>query len=235
MFRYIKSGCSLVHSLTVLGKLHVVVYSLRAVKGTVTGDESIGGVVGVNEASGVALDALSVRPLAAQAGSPDAVREPFKAVSMRVRSIPMGISPQPTQAASQETTGVICSCTNKGEIGYQHVGYNTGGLWEFKHGVRFPVWLERYMDAKMLLDSSQPYIDKPTETKPIDELDRAAAGMLNQLADSSFNAADNVIDDFKVMNDVMSSIRDTAHSAGVDTRCNAWRYPCFLHSQLPVS
>ena len=241
LFRYIKSG-AVVHSLTVSGtvepegtKSGLGILAGRneglirscAVKGTVTGDESIGGVVGVNEASGVVLDCLSQVVVTGSTNAGGIAGRSEGTIQGCINEGAVNTdgnqSPTNTGGITGKSNGVIRSCTNKGEIGYQHVGYNTGGIVGIQDGSVISCVNHGKVygrkDVGGIVGQFEPYIDKTYGTKPIDELDRALdslSGLLNQLADQVSNAADNVVDDFKVMNDAMSSIRHTAHSAGVE-------------------
>lgn len=241
LFRYIEPGAT-VHSLTVSGtvepegtKSGLGLLAGRneglirscAVKGTVTGDESVGGIVGVNEASGVVLDCLSQ---AVVTGSTNAGGIAGRSEGTIQGCINEGAvntdgdqSPTNTGGITGKSNGVISACTNKGEIGYQHVGYNTGGIVGIQDGSVISCVNHGKVygrkDVGGIVGQFEPYIDKTYGTKPIDDLDRALdslSGLLNQLADQVSNAAGNAVDDFKVMNDAMSSIRDTAHSAGIE-------------------
>ncbi len=241
LFRYIEPGAT-VYSLTVSGSVEpegtksgLGLLAGRnkgtirscAVKGSVTGDESIGGIVGVNEASGVVMDCLNQ---AVVTGSTNAGGIAGRSEGRIEGCINEGSvntdgdqSPTNTGGITGKSTGVIASCTNKAEIGYQHVGYNTGGIVGIQDGSVISCVNHGKVygrkDVGGIVGQFEPYIDMTYGTKPIDDLDHALdslSGLLNQLADQVSSAAGNAIDDFKVMNDAMSSIRDTAHSAGVE-------------------
>lgn len=241
LFRYIKPGAA-VQSLTVSGTMEPEgtksglgliagrnegLIRSCAVEGTVTGDESIGGIVGVNEKSGVILDCLSK---AVVTGSTNAGGIAGRSEGTIQGCINTGAvntdgdqSPTNTGGITGKSTGVISDCTNKGEIGYQHVGYNTGGIVGIQDGSVVSCVNEGKVygrkDVGGIVGQFEPYIDRTYGKKPIDELDKALdslSGLLDQLADQASSAVGDAIDDFKVMNDAMSSIRDTAHSAGVE-------------------
>lgn len=241
LFRYIKPEAT-VHSLTISGavepegtKSGLGLLAGRnegtirscAVKGSVTGDESIGGLVGVNEKSGVIVDSVNH---AVVTGSTNAGGIAGRSEGRIAGCVNEGAvntdgdqSPTNTGGITGKSTGVIASCTNKAEIGYQHVGYNTGGIVGIQDGTVVSCVNEGKVygrkDVGGIVGQFEPYIDMTYGTKPIDDLDHALdslSGLLNQLADQVSNAAGNAIDDFKVMNDAMSSIRDTAHNAGME-------------------
>ncbi len=241
LFRYIEPGAT-VYSLTVSGSVEpegtksgLGLLAGRnegtirscAVKGSVTGDESIGGIVGVNEASGVVMDCLNQ---AVVTGSTNAGGIAGRSEGRIEGCINEGAvntdgdqSPTNTGGITGKSTGVIASCTNKAEIGYQHVGYNTGGIVGIQDGSVISCVNHGKVygrkDVGGIVGQFEPYIDMTYGTKPIDDLDHALdslSGLLSQLADQVSSAAGDAIDDFKVMNDAMSSIRDTAHSAGIE-------------------
>lgn len=241
LFRYIKPGAT-VQSLTVSGtvepegtKSGLGLLAGRnegtirscAVKGTVTGDESIGGIVGVNEATGVVLDCLSQAVVTGSTNAGGIAGRSEGTIQGCVNEGAINTdgdqSPTNTGGITGKSTGVINACTNKGEIGYQHVGYNTGGIVGIQDGSVISCVNHGKVygrkDVGGIVGQFEPYIDMTYGTKPIDDLDKALdslSGLLNRLADQVSSAAGNAIDDFKVMNDAMSSIRDTAHNAGIE-------------------
>jgi len=169
LFRYIREGAE-VRNLTVSGRIQptgsqsrvgilagVNYGSIRncSVSGIVTGDEGVGGIVGVNEASGEIRQCSSA---AVVIGSHKAggicgenkgtlnncsnsgnINTHSKEVTYDLDDISVenleNLNSMSNIAAHTDTGGIAgCSegkiyyCSNTGTVGYQHVGYNTGGI-----------------------------------------------------------------------------------------------------------
>lgn len=169
LFRYVREGAE-VRNLTVSGRVQPAGSQSRvgilagvnygriincSVSGIVTGDEGVGGIVGVNEASGEIRQCSSA---AVVTGSHKAggicgenkgtlnncsnsgnINTHSKEVTYDLDDISVenleNLNSMSNIAAHTDTGGIAgCSegkiyyCSNTGTVGYQHVGYNTGGI-----------------------------------------------------------------------------------------------------------
>lgn len=241
LFRYVKPGASIT-SLTVSGsvapegtKSGLGLLAGRnegtirscAAEGTVTGDESIGGLVGVNEKSGVIRDCVSRVTVTGSTNAGGIAGRSDGTISGCVNEGTINTdgdqAPTNTGGITGKSTGLIENCKNTAEIGYQHVGYNTGGIVGSQNGVVTGCTnsgkIYGRKDVGGIVGQFEPYVNFTYGTSPIDALDQALdqlSSLMSQLADQVSSAAGGAIDDFKVMNDAMNSIRDTAHSAGTE-------------------
>lgn len=246
LFRYIKTGAT-VHNLTVSGtvepegtKSGLGMIAGRnegtiracAAEGVVTGDESVGGIVGVNEASGILRDCVSRVMVTANTNAGGIAGRSEGTISGCVNEGDVNIDSEKastnTGGITGRSEGVIDGCVNRGTIGYQHIGYNTGGIVGIQNGSVVQCTNEGKIygrkDVGGIVGQFEPYIDLHYGTSPIDTLDSALdslSGLLQQMADQVSGAAGDLVDDFQVMNEAMSSIRDTAHSAGSEGRVDA--------------
>jgi len=241
LFRYVKPGASIT-SLTVSGSVEPegtksglgllagrnegTIRSCAA-EGTVTGDESIGGLVGVNEKNGVIRDCVSRVTVTGSTNAGGIAGRSDGTISGCVNEGTINTdgdqAPTNTGGITGKSTGLIENCKNTAEIGYQHVGYNTGGIVGSQNGVVTGCTnsgkIYGRKDVGGIVGQFEPYVNFTYGTAPIDALDQALdqlSSLMSQLADQVSSAAGGAIDDFKVMNDAMNSIRDTAHSAGTE-------------------
>lgn len=246
LFRYVKSGASIT-SLTVSGtvspegsKSGLGLIAGRnegtirscAAEGTVTGDESVGGLVGVNEKSGVIRDCVSRVTVTGSTNAGGIAGRSDGTISGCANEGMVNTdgdqAPTNTGGITGKSTGLIENCNNIGEIGYQHVGYNTGGIVGSQNGVvtgcKNSGKVYGRKDVGGIVGQFEPYVNFTYGTSPIDTLDQALddlSGLMSQLADQVSSAAGGAIDDFKAMNDAVDSIRDTAHSAGTEAIADA--------------
>lgn len=241
LFRYVKPGATIT-GLTVSGTIEpegtksgVGLLAGRnegtirscAVSGEVSGDESIGGLVGVNEKTGVIWDCVSSVTVTGAANAGGIAGRSDGTITGCVNQGQVNTDGE--QAATNtggitgKSTGVIENCRNEAEIGYQHVGYNTGGIVGSQDGVvagctnNGKVYGRK--DVGGIVGQFEPDVNFTYGTSPLDALDAALddlSGLMSQLASQVSSTAGDAIDDFKAMNDAMGSIRDTAHSAGTE-------------------
>lgn len=169
LFRYIREGAE-VRNLSVSGRVQPEGSQSRvgilagvnygkirncSVAGSVTGDESVGGIAGVNEASGEIRQCSSAAVVTGNhktggicgensgvlnnCSNSGSINTYSKEVTYDLDDINMenleNLSDMSNVAAHTDTGGIVgCSegkiyyCTNTGTVGYQHVGYNTGGI-----------------------------------------------------------------------------------------------------------
>lgn len=169
LFRYIREGAE-VRNLSVSGKVQPEGSQSRVgilagvnygrirncfVYGSVAGDESVGGIAGVNEASGEIRQCSSAAVVTGNhktggicgensgvlnnCTNSGSINTYSKEVTYDLDDINMenleNLSDMSNVAAHTDTGGIVgCSqgkiyyCTNTGTVGYQHVGYNTGGI-----------------------------------------------------------------------------------------------------------
>lgn len=246
LFRYVKPGASIT-SLTVSGsvapegtKSGLGLIAGRnegtirscAAEGTVTGDESVGGLVGVNEKSGVIRDCVSRVTVTGATNAGGIAGRSEGTISGCVNEGDINTdgdqAPTNTGGITGKSTGVIENCKNTAEIGYQHVGYNTGGIVGSQNGVVTGCTnsgkIYGRKDVGGIVGQFEPYVNFTYGTSPIDALDQALdqlSSLMSQLASQVSSAAGDAINDFKVMNDAMNSIRDTAHAAGTEAIADA--------------
>ena len=169
LFRYIRQG-AVVRNLTVTGRVYPegsksetgilagVNYGSVvncSVSGSVSGEESVGGLVGVNEASGE-IRRCSARAIVVgdhyvggicginygilnNCSNSGKINTYSKEVTYNLDDITMenleNLNSMENVVAHTDTGGIagysegkIYYCSNTGTVGYQHVGYNTGGI-----------------------------------------------------------------------------------------------------------
>lgn len=169
LFRYIRQG-AVVRNLTVTGRVYPEGSQSKvgllagvnygeivncSVSGSVTGEEAVGGLVGVNETSGE-IRRCSSKAMAAgdhcvggicgmnygtlnNCSNSGKINTYSTEVTYNLDDITMenleNLNSMTNVAAHTDTGGVagysegkIYYCSNTGTVGYQHVGYNTGGI-----------------------------------------------------------------------------------------------------------
>lgn len=246
LFRYIQSN-AIIQSLTVEGTMepggtksglgmiagrNKGMIRSCAVQGRIIGDESVGGIVGVNEASGVVLDCVNQAVVSASTNAGGIVG---RSEGRIVNCVNQGmVNTEGEQAATNtggiagKSTGIIEHCTNSAEIGYQHIGYNTGGIVGSQNGITIRcannAAIYGRKDVGGIVGQFEPDINFTYGAAPMDVLDTALDGLsdlMGQMVDQVSQAAGDSIDDFGIMNEAMDSIRQTAHEAGTEAITDA--------------
>lgn len=239
LFRYVKPGAS-ISCLTVSGTMapqgtksglgllagrnQGTIFSCAA-EGSVDGDESVGGLVGVNEASGIIRDCVSRVTVTASTNAGGIAGRSEGTISGCINQ--GAVNTDGEQAATNtggitgKSTGRVENCTNQVEIGHPHVGYNTGGIVGTHNGVITSCANEGKVygrkDVGGIVGQFEPYMDLQYGTSPLDVLDDALNdlnGLMRQFSNQVSGAAGDAVADVQAMNDALSAIRDTAHAAG---------------------
>lgn len=239
LFRYVKPGAS-ISCLTVSGTMapqgtksglgllagrnQGTIFSCAA-EGSVDGDESVGGLVGVNEASGIIRDCVSRVTVTASTNAGGIAGRSEGTISGCINQGTVNTDGE--QAATNtggitgKSTGRVENCTNQAEIGHPHVGYNTGGIVGTHNGVITSCANEGKVygrkDVGGIVGQFEPYMDLQYGTSPLDVLDDALdnlSELMSQFSNQVSGAAGDAVADVQVMNDALSAIRDTAHAAG---------------------
>lgn len=151
--RYLQAG-AVVHDLTVEGRvapsgtksgLGIIAGQNRgtirdcAVSGAVAGDEDVGGIAGVNAETGSIHSCTSAADLTGNRRTGGAAGRNDGSISSCVNRGSVNIgeneNAMDTGGIAGRNTGAITGSTNYGGVGYQHTGYNTGGVAGLQNGV----------------------------------------------------------------------------------------------------
>lgn len=101
-------------------------------KGTVSGQEDVGGLVGVNGETGRIEGSSSQVQISGVTNVGGIAGQNLGTLDRCINTGALNSDPDrrspPVWAARRTSRGTIQSCSNSGEIGYQHLGYNMGGI-----------------------------------------------------------------------------------------------------------
>ena len=202
------------------------------VSGTVSGEEDVGGLVGVNEATGVLRQCenqaqiTGVTHIGGIAGRNEGTIE--ACINRGAIDPDANDDAQDTGGIAGRSSGTITGSVNHGEIGYPHTGYNVGGIAGRQNGS--VVGCENYgsiwgrKDVGGIVGQFEPYTVLTYGEDPMQRLDdelSRLSGLMTRLTDQISGYSGDAVDDLKAVSGAMDAIRETAHTAGTDGREDA--------------
>lgn len=202
------------------------------VSGTVSGEEDVGGLVGVNEATGVLRQCenqaqiTGVTHTGGIAGRNEGTIE--ACINRGAIDPDANDDAQDTGGIAGRSSGTITGSVNHGEIGYPHTGYNVGGIAGRQNGS--VVGCENYgsiwgrKDVGGIVGQFEPYTVLTYGEDPMQRLDdelSRLSGLMTRLTDQISGYSGDAVDDLKAVSGAMDAIRETAHTAGTDGREDA--------------
>ena len=211
------------------GENHGVVRRCGA-QGSVTAQEDVGGLVGLNGESGSLIsctNAAAVTGVTNVGGLTGRNLGTVEGCSNRG-----SLNIQPDQAVPNNVGGIaglsrgtIRSCANTGEVGYQHVGYNMGGIAGLQSGeisgCTNAASIKGRKDVGGIVGQFEPYTSLTYGEAPSQQLTESMAGLFDQLerfADQLNNMVTRGVEDAQSIHDSLSAIQDRTYAAGTEGR-----------------
>ena len=209
----------------VAGENHGTVLGCTA-QGTVSGQEDVGGVVGLNGESGTVEGCANHAAVSAPLNAGGVAGQNLGTLSACANSGTVNIDPYQEAPSNSGgiaglSRGTITSCTNTGAVGYQHLGYNVGGIAGLQSGTILTcsntgAILGR-KDVGGIVGQFEPSVEVRYGTSPADALNSSLSTLFAGMEDfsSQLNAmAGRGLEDAQVIQDALGQIRDRTQAAG---------------------
>lgn len=199
-------------------------------KGSVSGQQDMGGLVGLNGESGCIQSCTSAAAITGVTNVGGIAGQNLGTVENCTNTGEIN-----TQADQETPTsvggiaglsrGTIRGCTNSGAVGYQHVGYNMGGIAGMQSGEisnctnNAPI--QGRKDVGGIVGQFEPNTSLTYGPSPSQQLTDSLSALFGQL-ERFTNQLNDIVnrgaDDVKAIHDSLSAIQDRAHAAGTEGR-----------------
>ena len=195
-------------------------------QGTVSGQEDVGGVVGLNSETGTVEGCTNHATVSAPLSAGGIAGQNLGVLSACTNSGPVNTDPN-EEAPSHSggvaglSRGTITSSTNAGTVGYQHLGYNVGGIAGLQSGTiancsNTGAILGR-KDVGGIVGQFEPNVEVRFGTSPADTLNSSLSTLFAGMEDFSnqLNAmTGRGIEDAQAIQDALGQIRNRTQAAG---------------------
>lgn len=201
-----------------------------AARGSVSGQEDIGGLVGLNGESGCIQSCTSAAAVTGVTNVGGITGQNLGTVENSSNTGEIN-----TQADQETPTsvggiaglsrGTIRGCTNSGAVGYQHVGYNMGGIVGLQSGeisnCSNTAPIQGRKDVGGIAGQFEPNTSLTYGPSPSQQLTNSLSSLFDQLEHFTNQLNDMVsrgVDDAQAIHDSLSAIQDRTHAAGTEGR-----------------
>lgn len=201
-----------------------------AARGSVSGQEDIGGLVGLNGESGSIQSCTSAAAVTGVTNVGGITGQNLGTVENSSNTGEIN-----TQADQETPTsvggiaglsrGTIRGCTNSGAVGYQHVGYNMGGIVGLQSGeisnCSNTAPIQGRKDVGGIAGQFEPNTSLTYGPSPSQQLTNSLSSLFDQLEHFTNQLNDMVsrgVDDAQAIHDSLSAIQDRTHAAGTEGR-----------------
>ena len=201
-----------------------------AAQGSVSGQEDIGGLVGLNGESGCIQSCTSAAAVTGVTNVGGITGQNLGTVENSSNTGEIN-----TQADQETPTsvggiaglsrGTIRGCTNSGPVGYQHVGYNMGGIVGLQSGeisnCSNTAPIQGRKDVGGIAGQFEPNTNLTYGPSPSQQLTNSLSSLFDQLEHFTNQLNDMVsrgVDDAQAIHDSLSAIQDRTHAAGTEGR-----------------
>lgn len=196
------------------------------VRGSVTGQEDIGGLVGFNGESGSLISCSSAADVTGVYNVGGIAGENLGTVERCSNTGNLNVeadqdTPTNVGGIAGLSRGTIRGCSNTGPVGYQHVGYNMGGIAGLQSGEISECTntgpIQGRKDVGGIAGQFEPYTSLTYGPSPSQQLADSMSGLFDQLDRFATQVNDMVsrgTEDAQVIHDALSAIQERAHAAG---------------------
>lgn len=195
-------------------------------QGTVSGQEDVGGLVGLNGEEGLLLTCSSNAQVTGVTNAGGIAGQNLG--TMDTCSNSGSINPQANQDIPTNVGGIaglsrgtIRDCSNSGVVGYSHLGYNMGGIAGLQSGEILRCsnagLIQGRKDVGGIVGQFEPSTTLTYSDSPTQALSDSLGGLLDELSNLT-NTLDAMagrgIEDAQVIHDALTAIQDKTHSTG---------------------
>lgn len=196
------------------------------VRGSVTGQEDIGGLVGFNGESGSLISCSSAADVTGVYNVGGIAGENLGTVERCSNTGNLNVeadqdTPTNVGGIAGLSRGTIRGCSNTGPVGYQHIGYNMGGIAGLQSGEISECTntgpIQGRKDVGGIAGQFEPYTSLTYGPSPSQQLADSMSGLFDQLDRFATQVNDMVsrgTEDAQVIHDALSAIQERAHAAG---------------------
>ena len=196
------------------------------VRGSVTGQEDIGGLVGFNGESGSLISCSSAADVTGVYNVGGIAGENLGTVERCSNTGNLNVeadqdTPTNVGGIAGLSRGTIRGCSNTGPVGYQHVGYNMGGIAGLQSGEISECTntgpIQGRKDVGGIAGQFEPYTSLTYGPSPSQQLADSMSGLFDHLDRFATQVNDMVsrgTEDAQVIHDALSAIQERAHAAG---------------------
>lgn len=220
-------------------------------QGTVSGQEDVGGLVGLNSEEGSLFACSNAAQVTGVTNAGGIAGQNLGLLDSCSNS--GAINPQEDQEIPTSvggvaglSRGIIRDCSNSGAVGYPHLGYNMGGIAGLQSGEILhcsntgPV--QGRKDVGGIVGQFEPNTTLTYGDSPTQALSDSLGGLLDELSrltDTLDAMATRGIDDAQVIHDALTAIQDKTHDTGSQTHADfqamsdqLYTYTTSIHDSL---
>lgn len=195
-------------------------------QGTVSGQEDVGGLVGLNGEEGLLLACSNNAQVTGVTNAGGIAGQNLGTLDTCSNS--GSINPQANQDIPTNVGGIaglsrgtIRDCSNSGVVGYSHLGYNMGGIAGLQSGEILRCsntgLIQGRKDVGGIAGQFEPSTTLTYSDSPTQALSDSLGGLLDELSNltNTLDAmAGRSIEDAQVIHDALTAIQDKTHSTG---------------------
>ena len=195
-------------------------------QGTVSGQENVGGLVGLNGEEGSLIACSGNVQVTGVTNAGGIAGQNLGTIDTCSNS--GAINPQADQDIPTSVGGIaglsrgtIRDCSNSGAVGYPHLGYNMGGIAGLQSGEILRCsnsgLIQGRKDVGGIAGQFEPNTTLTYGNSPTQALSDSLGGLLDELSrltDTLDAMAGRGIDDAQVIHDALSAIQDKTHNTG---------------------
>ncbi|MCI7474696.1 MAG: peptidase [Clostridiales bacterium] len=196
------------------------------VKGSVSGQEDVGGVVGVNGESGTVTGCSNQAVISAPSNAGGIAGQNLGTITGCTNAGEINTAsdqkvPSNSGGIAGLSRGTIDHCSNSGTVGYQHLGYNAGGMAGLQSGSitncsnTGPILGRK--DVGGIVGQFEPNVEVRYGDSPADSLNDSLGVLFDEMegfADQLSGMVDQGVEDAQAIHEAVGQIRDRAQQAG---------------------
>lgn len=199
-----------------------------AAQGSVTGQEDIGGLVGLNGEGAVLTACSSAAAVTGVTNVGGITGQNLGTVTDCVNTGEINTqadqdTPTSVGGIAGLSRGTIRGCTNSGAVGYQHVGYNMGGIAGMQSGeissCTNTAPIQGRKDVGGIVGQFEPNTSLTYGASPSQQLSDSLSALFGQLEKFTNQLNDMVtqgVSDAQAIHDSLSAIQDRTHGLGTE-------------------
>lgn len=196
------------------------------VKGSVSGQEDVGGVVGLNGESGTVTDCSNQATISAPSNAGGIAGQNLGTITGCTNAGEINTAsdqdiPSNSGGIAGLSRGNIDGCSNSGTVGYQHLGYNTGGIAGLQSGSITNCSNTGHIlgrkDVGGIVGQFEPNVEVRYGDSPADSLNDSLGVLFDEMegfADQLSGMVGQGVEDAQVIREAVGQIRDRAQQAG---------------------
>lgn len=195
-------------------------------KGSVSGQEDVGGLVGLNGESGTVAGCSNEAVISAPSNAGGIAGQNLGAITGCTNAGEINTAsdqdiPSNSGGIAGLSRGDIDSCSNSGTVGYQHLGYNAGGVAGLQSGSitncsNTGAILGR-KDVGGIVGQFEPSVEVRYGNSPADSLNDSLEVLFDEMegfADQLSGIVDQGVEDAQAIHEAVGQIRDRTQQAG---------------------